>query len=305
MKTFLSVAGLSLLVIASSYADTITQIANDTSSTAWSTKSAPWGAVPIAGNNYVTAGGFVAATDDGLGVAYTGLIRDTGSVFAGDSISIVSSTELLMKGGTGSTTTGNIILSGGVVRYAPNGTNPGFTSALAGSLNITSLGGVLGLGGNNTMNVSSTLTGSGILGLRAAGGATAPVTLSFNGNLSGFTGTFDIGFTPAPTLTGGNLTVDFSQAYALDASITMGEYTSTDILELDSTLDVNSFEFGATSLAAGTYTTSQLDGLFGNGSQFTGAGSLTVAPEPSAAVLLGSFGTLILLIRRRASHRAM
>jgi hypothetical protein len=304
-RKLLSAAGISLLALTSSYAATITQVANDTASTAWSTKSAPWGGAPAAGNNYVTKAGFVTAADDGLGVLISGLIRDTGSVFPGDSITIVSSTELLMKGANATTTTGNIILNGGGIRYGPNGTNPGFTTALAGSLNITSLGGVIGLGGNNTMNINSTLTGSGILSLRAAIGATANNTIDFAGDLSGFTGTLELGFTPLTTGNGGNVTLEFNQAYNLNASIVMGEYSSLDNLSLNYALTVNSFEFGATSLAAGTYTAGQLDSLVGNGSQFTGIGSLTVVPEPSAAVLLGSFGTLILVLRRRASRRAV
>jgi len=56
-----------MLALASSYAATITQIANDGSSTAWSTKSAPWGAVPIAGNDYVMVAGLPGTTETASG----------------------------------------------------------------------------------------------------------------------------------------------------------------------------------------------------------------------------------------------
>ena len=287
--------GLSLAMLwlaPTAQAAMITQTVNDTTSTTWSTDAVPWGGTKaVAGNTYVTAGGFVTATDDGLALLISGVIRDTGSIFGGDSITIVSGTELLMKGGNASTTTGNIILNGGGIRYGPNGTNPGFKVTLAGTMNVTSGGGVIGFGGNNTVTNTCTLTGSGTLSLRAASGSTVPITNIFAGTLSGFSGTLQIGFTPLATTGGGagNLTVAFGQAYTLSsASIVMDNnvnngslIASTDILNLGFALTVKTFQFGATTLAAGTYTVTQLNGLVGNGSQFTGTGSLTTLSGPA------------------------
>ena len=300
-KTFLTAAGLSLLTLASSKAQTtIYQIANDTSSTAWSTKSAPWGQVPIGANNYVTTPGLQADTDSGFGANYSARIRDTGSIFPGNSLTIVGDTEALFKGGNNSVSTGNIILNGGIIAYGVAGNN---TIGLAGNLAVPSTG-ILGMGSLNTLNVSSTLTGSGTLSLRASD--TSPI-IEFTGNLSGFNGTFQIGGGSAGDT--GYVTVDFAQTYDLAAAITMGttSLNTLDVLDLSNPLTVNSFEFGTTSLAAATYTSSQLDSLVGDGSQFTGGSTLTVvgAPEPSSAVLIGSFGTLLLLLRRRAMRRAM
>lgn len=105
--------GLSLAMLwlaPTAQAAMITQTVNDTTSTTWSTDAVPWGGTKaVAGNTYVTAGGFVTATDDGLALLISGVIRDTGSIFGGDSITIVSGTELLMKGfggGLGSATLG-------------------------------------------------------------------------------------------------------------------------------------------------------------------------------------------------------
>ncbi|MES2572612.1 MAG: hypothetical protein V4710_21490, partial [Verrucomicrobiota bacterium] len=202
-------------------------------------------------------------------------------------------TELLLKGGNGSTTTGNIILNGGAVRYGPNGTNPLFTTAIAGTLDIAAPS-VIGLGGNNTMIVSSSLSGSSTLGLRAAAGATAPVTLSLRGDLSNFSGILDLGGGP------GALTLDFNQDYLLNAALVMGTHASADILKLDQAITVNSFEFGGTSLDLNTYTATDLNTLFGNGTQFIGEGTLTVVPEPGSA-LLGLLGSLLLFRRRRST----
>ena len=299
-KPFLAAAGLSLLAVASSNAATVNQIANDTSSTAWSTKSAPWGQVPIAANDYVTTPGLQADTDSGFGANYSARIRDTGSVFPGNSLTISGDTEALLKGGNNTISTGNIILNGGIIAYGVAGAN---TVGLAGNLAVPNTG-ILGMGGQNTLNVASTLTGSGTLSLRASD--TSP-TIEFTGNLSGFNGTFQIGGGSAGDT--GYVTVNFAQAYDVSAAITMGtaSLNTLDVLDLSNPLTVNSFEFGTTSLAAGTYTSSQLDGLMGDGSQFTGPSTLTVVgtPEPSSAVLLGSFGALWLLLRRRAIRRAM
>ena len=299
-RTFLSAAGSLLLALASGNAQTtVYQIANDTSSTAWSTKSAPWGQVPIAANNYVTAPDLPGATTEtasGFGANYTTRLRDTGSVFPGNSLTVVGDTEVLLKGGNNSVSTANIILDGGIIAYGVSGAN---TVGLAGGLDVQTSG-ILGMGGNNTLNVSSTLTGSGTLMLSASD--TSP-TIEFTGNDSGFNGVFQIGDGGAA----GFVTVDFTEPLNPSASITMGTVgTSADVLDLSSSLTVSSFDFGATSLAAGTYTAAELNSLVGDDSQFTGSGTLTIQPVPEPSVaLLGSFGTLVLLLKRGAIRRGV
>jgi alpha-galactosidase len=267
IRTFLLAAGFSWLALASSYGGNIYQTANDTSSDTWSTDGAPWGGTaPSAGNDYFTVAGVsgTASQSSGFGANYSSRLRDTGSIFGGDSLTIVADTEVLLKGGAGSVTTGDLILNGGIIALG-NGTT--ITVNLAGNLAVPTTG-ILGAGSANTVNVDSTLTGSGTLSLRSSD--TTP-TLRFSGDLSGFNGTFQIG--------GGNagyVTVVFNQDYNLSAAITMGTLGGTlDVLNLSHALTVNSFQFGATILSAATYTVAQLNGLVGNGSQFTGTGTLT------------------------------
>lgn len=261
-------AGITSITLATGQADVINQIANSTA-ILWN-EAGNWtgGAAASAVNSYVTVPGLAAAADNGLGVNITSRLRDNATVFAGSSLTIVAGTEVLLKNGTNSTSSGNLILSGGAIRYGPNGNNPAITTTLAGNLNIAA-DSVIGLGGNNTFIVSSTLTGSGILGIRGATGATTS-TLSFSGNLSGFQGSFDVGGGSGP------ITMDFNQDYNLAVGVVMGGHTSVDILKLDQAITLKSFKFGATLLAPGTYTAAQLNPLFGNGSQFIGAGTLTI-----------------------------
>ena len=276
IRTSFLAAGFSLLTLASSHAATIYQTANDTTSDAWSTDGTPWGGTaPTAGNDYVTVSGVsgTTLTASGFGAQFSSRLRDNGSVFPGNSITIVAQTELLLKGGAASVTSGNIILNGGIIAYGVAGPN---TVGLAGNLAVPTTG-ILGMGGANTLNVTSALTGSGTLSLRASD--TAPFIVFTNGNLSGFTGTFQIGGGDA-----GYVTVDFTTNSVLSAAITMGTLGSTlDVLNLSHALTVNSFQFGATTLSPGTYTVAQLNSLVGNGSQFTGTGTLTTGsavPKP-------------------------
>lgn len=290
-RPFLAVAGFSLIALVNGQAANVLQVANDGSSTAWSTKGAPWGgAAPTADNDYFTFAGVSGTTSipSGFGANFSSRLRDTGSIFGGNSLTIAADTEVLQKGGALSTTTGTIILDGGIFAYGNAGPA---TVNLAGSLAVPTTG-ILGMGGVNILNVTSTTTGSGTLSLRSSD--TTP-TIRFSGSLTGFTGTLQLGGGG-----GGYVTLDFDQDYVLAASIAMDTFGSTvDVLNLDQAITVNSFTFGATTLAANTYTAAELNGLVGNGSQFTGAGSLTVVPEPSAA-LLGALGALGILRRRRA-----
>jgi hypothetical protein len=287
-------------------ASTVVQTVNDSTTSDWNLH-AIWGspaAVAAAGNDYVTStsASGAASSSTGLGVSVSARVRDTGvNPFAGNSLTIVSGTELLLKNNA-TTTTGNITLNGGVVRYAPSG---GSQATLAGTLNVAAES-YLGLAGtvNETLTVNSALTGSGTLHVAAgntANATQAALTVSFGGDLAGFTGIFSLG---GGTSTTGSLNaiLDFNQNYSLpSAGLTMGQSASADVLNLDQNIGFGSFTFGATKLGAGTYTASDLNGLFGNGSQFTGTGTLTIlVPEPSAlAVLATGFGLLVARWRRQ------
>lgn len=262
-----------------------------------------WGtpaAVPSGGNIYQSAAGLNAANNSQLGTAgndLTGRVRayagaNGSPTFLGDSITIIGSTELLVK--DAGTYSAAVILNGGILRFSPNAAAD---ATITGTINVTS-NSVIGTAqaAASTFTIASTLTGSSTLRLAAGQGAN---TITFDDgsgtSLNGFAGTLNIG--------GGTFlaTIDFNQAYQMGlAGMTMGNFATLDRLNLDANISVASFTFGANpTLAAGTYTTTQLNGLYGNGSQFTGSGSLSVIPEPTS-MLLGGISLLGLLRRRRA-----
>lgn len=300
----LVIAALTLPVVG--YSDTINQtVSNPSSSTQPSWNSAIWGtpaAAPTSGNSYVTVAGGFSAANTQLGVSVTGRVREDGEAFAGDSITVSPNTEILFKG-IGNTSTGNVILNGGVLRYSPN--NPGGVGTLAGTLDITAES-YLGIAQQNTssFDVNSTLTGSSLLHLAAgiSTGSPGALNIVFGGDLSGYNGTFDLGGGTGSFTTA---TLGFGQAYALSAGLMMGQYATADILNLDYNLSVTSFTFGANSLADGTYSVSQLNSLYGSGSQFTGTGSLTVGvvPEPGTMALASLAGGVALLLGRRQKRK--
>jgi hypothetical protein len=278
----------------------IQTVASGSTTTEWN--DAIWGtpaAAPTSGNTYQTAAGLSAASSSLLGSAndLTGRVRayaggNGNPTFAGSSITVVGATELLVK--DAGTYNAAIVLNGGILRFSPNA---GANATMTGSITVGSnsvLGSVQSFA--STFTIASTLTGSSTL--RLATGTATNQTITFDDglgtSLNGFAGTLDIGGGTTRAI------VDFNQAYQMGlAGMAMGGYSTADILNLDANISLASFKFAANpTLAAGTYTTSQLNGLYGNGAQFTGAGTLTVIPEPTAA-LLGGVALLGLLRRRR------
>ena len=292
-----------LVLPATGYSDTIYQsVSNPSSSTQTSWNSAIWGtptaAAPVGGNDYVTVAGGFSAAQTYVGTTVTGRVREDGETFLGNSITVEANTEILIKGNA-VTSTGNIILDGGVLRYAPNSAG---TATVAGTLNVVSES-YLGLSqtGTSTFNVNSTLTGSGLLHLAAGSSSGTPIlNLILGGDLSGYTGTFDLGGS-AGSASNNKITLSFSQDYTLSAGLEMGQYSTADVLDLNYDLTVGSFTFGATTLDAGTYDVSTLNTDFGNGAQFAGTGTLTVeaVPEPGTIALASLGGGFLLLLGRR------
>lgn len=192
----------------------------------------------------------------------------------------------------GVATVGNLIVDGATIATSASG------AGLAGGITVNSSS-YFGTGNTHVTTITSSISGAGTLYLRSSD--TTP-TLTFGGGATAFdnfTGTMNIGW--ADNEGGiGRLLVDFNDAYNI-ANIVMNTGTgfTADILNFDAAVTVSSFIFGATSLAEGTYDETQLDAYFGTTDRFTGAGSLTVVPEPGAA-LLGGLGMLALLQRRRS-----
>jgi autotransporter-associated beta strand protein len=261
-------------------------VASGGTTTEWN--DAIWGtpaAVPGSGNTYQTATGLDASSDTRLGVFVTGRVRayggtDGNPTFAGSSLSIVSGTELLIKS-AGTTYAANLLLNGGVVRFAPNA---GGNATLTGTLNVGAesyLGVVQGAA--SVFTVNSTLTGSSLLHLAAGDGNSN--SLIFGGDLSGYTGTFDIGggkgFANANQL----VTVGFSQAYNLPSlRILMGAHGTTDVLRLDHDLTVGSL--------ASTSGNAAIQAGASAGIRTLSTGALGLTESFSGTISNGSGGTL-------------
>ena len=296
----------SSLLLPAARASNINQTANAAAGTNWNTASIWGGTAPVGGNSYFTTSGLTAASSTSLnGISVTGRIRDDGKIFGGDLLTINAGTELLLKGTGTYTSTGDVVLDGGMIRLSPDAST---ITTFAGTLNVAaeSYVGVVRTT-DTSLNFTSTLTGSSVLHLSAATGNTGtanPVLrISFSGDLSGFTGTFSLG--------GGSFgtnrvaVLDFNQNYVLPStSLSMGASGTNDIFNLDQNLTFGGFSFGATALGAGTYDAATLNGLFGTGSQFTGAGSLTVVPEPASYAALMAAGGLLAVLGSRRRRKA-
>lgn len=296
-----------LALPAAGYSATINQtVTNPSSSGQPSWNSAIWGAgpaAPTAGNDYVTANGGFSASQTFVGTTVTGRAREDGETFLGDSLTVSADTEVLFKQQAGETSSANIFLDGGVLRYAPNNAAT-LNGTLAGTIDVTSESylGISQTTDGTTFDVNSTLTGSGLLHLAAgsSSGTLPALNLVLGGDLSGYTGTFDIGGGGNGNANNDTLTLSFGQAYTLPSlSVLMGDHGTPDILDLNYDLTVGSFAFNGSSLATGTYAVSDLNTQFGTGSQFAGTGSLTVVPEPGSIALASLAGGMLLLFRRR------
>lgn len=287
-----SAVSILLVSFAAARAADINQTVNDSSSNDWN--SAIWGgpaAAPTGGNNYFISSGTASSTNDRLnydvstGTTINGRVRTLAATvgFAGDSLTIGARTELLMKQQGTETSTANLILNGGMIRYSPNTGSFAFAPTLAGTLTVASES-YLGIEhtANSSLTVASAVSGDGLLNIRAGSTGSPVLTVNFSGDLSGYTGDFVIG--------GGEkaLRVNFLQDYAnLSMGVTL-KNSEANMLILSNDLTFGSFSFGATALGTGTYTASELNGLFSTTAFNDGGGTLTVQaiPEPSSCALL-------------------
>ena len=263
------------LLIGSVGAQVVQTVNSTGSATAWN--GAIWGTpatTPTSGNGYATAAGLISpsATNLGTGTDVTGRVRayDESPGFNGDALTLVSATELLLKG-AGTTYTANLVLNGGILRFSPDA---GGNVTLAGTLDVAS-DSVLGLvqSGISTLTIGSTLTGNGVL--RLAAGQNNGNSLIFDDgaglSLNGFEGTLEIGGGASAVVVGFNQPYDMSLA-----EVAMGSHSTADVLALNADITVKSFTFGASVVAPGTYSVATLNATYGSGSRFTGTGSLTV-----------------------------
>ncbi|MBC2603434.1 PEP-CTERM sorting domain-containing protein [Puniceicoccus vermicola] len=281
-----------LLAAFSSYSlNAVDLIDSNTTSESWNT-GADWsdGQPASAGKDYDTNGYLLRSPNT----------PTWNSTFPGDSLTIRDAGgrtggALLIKSGT--LVTENIFMGlGGVAAAnANNGSNVqstwNITNFTVLSESTSSPGDFAYLkgaytGNHLTTNISN-LLGSGHLSIGYDGPSSINYGLSVT-DASGFSGSLN--------LNKGNLTLAANLTITSSA-FSMASSDSTMILDND--LTVASFEFGASSVSSGTYSSSDLNTLLST-SSFSGAGSLTVVPEPSTgALLFGGACMLLSIIARR------
>jgi hypothetical protein len=264
---------------------------------------------PAAGNDYLVSGaGVIVRPPDA-----------TSNTFAGDSLTIADGAVLNLyrtNGGgyfNASHAIANLTVSNAEIR--PQSSN--------GSLGNT-LTSAVELDGNVTVNMTvasnftmrlffdGAITGSGNLALNRTATGTERL-VQFNGDASGYSG--DIGyaglsgdvFTFTVNNTGGwgtgdlamgqFTTLNLTTAFASLASSLAMSATGTTLNLGDGATTIGGLSIGGNAVENGTYDAAGLTGL-GFGGTYAGTGTLTVIPEPAVA-LLGSFGLLALLRRRR------
>jgi hypothetical protein len=201
-----------------------------------------------------------------------------GGTFSGGSLTIVSGTRLITKGGNGATTiVSNLILDGGTIQHADGNR----THILEGGLNIAAPAKIRLAGADRIFELNSLLTGSSDLTLEGPG------RVVLGDAVSTFSGTF-IGIS--------DILADFDQSYSASSL----DLSSGSQIRIDSNLIFQSVTFGGTPLAPNTYLVSDLNSTFGSFIDDSSSGlTLTVVPQPTSLAMLG-VGAMALLARRRA-----
>ena len=248
------------------FSETIYQTVNNGFGDTWN--SDLWGTPaggPSAGNSYVTTAGLMDESDSRLGALFSSRVRSDAAadtIFAGDSITLVAGTELLLKQSANELTEGNIILDGGIIRLSAGNS---CLATVAGTISVVSES-YIGVSDffMPELTISSSLSGDSVLHLAAG---IDPGVIRFTGNLSGFTGTLALGGGEAAG------TYDFDQNYDLpNVDVTVNPLRK-EVVMLDQDLKFNSFSFDGTSLLAGkAYSANDLVDFFGDGIEFVDAG---------------------------------
>ncbi|MBK1829299.1 PEP-CTERM sorting domain-containing protein [Verrucomicrobiaceae bacterium R5-34] len=267
-------------------------------------------AVPSSGNDYVVDANTVRTADVST------------NTFAGDSLTVQNGAVLNLyrtNGGgyfTVSHTINSLTVSDAELR--PESSVGSIGHILTNSVHFT---------GSNTINMNYNsgyttlmfldggLTGSGTIAItRDSTGSTR--SLSIGGDASGYDG--DITFSNVENTEVLTLSLDHSSGWGTGGVI-IGDYgtlsfntdvtntaglvsmgtTGTTLDLLDGTSStVGALSIGGNAVNPGVYDAASL-GALGYGGSFTGAGSLTVVPEPSSSALLALGGVAFFLRRRR------
>jgi hypothetical protein len=254
-----------------------------------------WGGNAVVGtNDYTSVAGASTGTAFAAGGttwSVLGTVRDVGSsTFNGGSLIMNSGSRLLMKGATGggAASSVNLVLNGGFIQAAPN---QGGTAILGGTINAQGALNAIGTnpfsGSTLTLNINSTITGSGTIQFVNAGdtGGSRTSHININGDISLFSGKFYL----SSSTSNNNVAVgsDFSILNSAPlATLEMATSTTNFLYNLNSNITFASVIIGGQTLAPGVYNASALNGIAA-GKFFDAGGSITVVPEPSVSMLCG------------------
>lgn len=211
------------------------------------------------------------------------ILRTSASTFAGATLTLEGGAQdkLFLKNGLNNTATVGSFSSvgGGSIEQADAVANSNLSvTSYSNSGTGTKLTATAGRG--MTLSVG-TLTGSGNFSLQSTG--TVRLSLS---SAAGYTGS--ITFAAAGTL-------DFENSLTTGGGLTISNGGK---VQLDQNVAFSSLTINGSPQGAGTYSYSSLNSTYPTIFLAGGSGSITVVPEPAAALLLG-FGLLLLHLRRQ------